>query len=160
MRSARSLQRPLPIRRQLPVAVGRHGGVLLAVDHQLLDHIAAEAVLAQQGRRRAARPMRTEVAHAEIDASGCAGFAVTSSLRIAWLWLCCTITQMRAAVTAVSARLDERQHLARLHGVELHVADGRADADIEPAQGLRHVAARSIEQRLVDPALGGATAAP
>jgi len=78
-------QRPLPSRRKLPVAVGRHGGVLLAVGQQQFDHIAPEPMLAQQGRRRAARPMRTEVGHAEIDASGCAGFTVTSSLRIACL---------------------------------------------------------------------------
>ena len=62
------LQRPLPIRRQFHVAVGRHGGVLLAVRQQQFDDIAAETVLAQQRRRGAARPMRAEVGHAEVDA--------------------------------------------------------------------------------------------
>jgi hypothetical protein len=41
----------------------------------------------------------------------------------------------------VGTRLDDRQHVAGLHLVE-------------PAHGLRHVAARPIEQRLVDPAPG------
>ncbi len=55
--------------------------------------------------------------------------------------------------SGVGARLDDGQHVAGLHLVELHVADAWIDVGIEPAHGLGPVAAGPIEQGLVDPAL-------
>ena len=62
----------------------------------------------------------------------------------------------------VGARLDDRQHVARLHvrklharklhARKLHVADRGVDVGLEPAHDLRDVGGRSIEQRVVDPA--------
>jgi hypothetical protein len=48
--------RPLPLRRQLDVAVGRDRRVLLAVREQQLDDVATEPMLAQQRRRRDRSP--------------------------------------------------------------------------------------------------------
>jgi hypothetical protein len=62
------LRGPLPIRYQFHMAVGRHGCALFAVGQLQFNDIAAEAVLAPQGRGRSARPMRDEVGNAEVDA--------------------------------------------------------------------------------------------